>query len=178
MKAVALVSGAGLVAVLCSMAIVAQETASAPLAKELAVALNAARLESVAAKDPGNPGVYIAALYLPGIELLTISAQYSAPQLLDARLAKKEFKDIYIELNGAGQAKEFVEDLSIDGLKARPEANHGADSFEAKGKRTTFDGDWKRQNLSEDEYMKGFSAADQRYTQMLRALLAQLKTTS
>jgi hypothetical protein len=178
MKTAALECVAGLVAVLCSASAVAQESASAPLAKELAAALDTARMESVAAKDPANPGTYVAALYLPGIELLTISAQYPAPQLLDARLAKKEFKDIYIELNGAGQSKEFVEDLGINGLKARPEANQGADSFDAKGKPTRFDGDWKRQNLSEDEYMKAFSAADQRYAQMLKALLAQLKTTS
>ena len=52
------------------------------------------------------------------------------PLLLDARLAKKEFKDIYIELNGAGQAKEFVEDIATDGLKAKREENQGADSFE------------------------------------------------
>ena len=46
------------------------------------------------------------------------------------------------------------------------------------GKRTAFDGDWKKQQLSEQEYMKTFSAADERYAQMLTALLAQLKKGS
>ena len=38
-----------------------------------------------------------------------------------------------------------------------------------------FDGDWKKQKMSEQDYMKAFSAADERYTQILTALLAQLK---
>ena len=72
----------------------------------------------------------------------------------------------------------FIEDLGCDGLKVKPEDNRGADSFEAAGKRTTFDGDSKKQKLSEDEYMKAFGAADQRYSDMLTVLLAQLKKTS
>jgi hypothetical protein len=36
----------------------------------------------------------------------------------------------------------------------------------------------EKQNLSEDEYMKAFSTADEHYLQMLMALLAQLKKTS
>ncbi len=41
-----------------------------------------------------------------------------------------------------------------------------------------FDGDWKAQKLSEQDYMKAFSAADERYAQILTALLAQLKKPS
>jgi hypothetical protein len=41
-----------------------------------------------------------------------------------------------------------------------------------------FDGDWKRQKVSEQDYMKTFADADARYTQILTALLAQLKKTS
>jgi hypothetical protein len=32
--------------------------------------------------------------------------------------------------------------------------------------------------MSEQDYMKAFSAADERYTQILTALIAQLKKTS
>jgi hypothetical protein len=38
-----------------------------------------------------------------------------------------------------------------------------------------FDGDWKKQKLSEEEYRKRFAAADQQYSQLLTALLAELK---
>ena len=36
-------------------------------------------------------------------------------------------------------------------------------------------GEWKKQQLTEPEYMKTYAAADERYTQMLAALIAQLK---
>jgi hypothetical protein len=155
----------------------AQESKSSALAKQLAAALDAAKLDSVAAKDPATPGVYIGALYIPGFQLLAISAAYSAPVLLDTRLAKKEYRDVYLDLNSAAgpETKVFIEDLGLDGLKAKREENRPFDSVEIKGKRTSLDGDWKRQQLSEQDYMKVFSTADERYSQMLAALLAQLK---
>jgi hypothetical protein len=158
----------------------AQESVSAPLAKQLTAALDAAKLDSIAAKDPAAPGVYIAALYFPGFQLLAISAKYSAPALLDARLEKKEYRDVYIDLNSASEpgSKMFIEDLGVDGLKAKREENRPFDSAESMGKRTAFDGDWKKQQLSEQEYIKAFSAADERYAQMLTALLAQVKKGS
>jgi hypothetical protein len=155
----------------------AQESKSASLAKQLAAALDAAKLNSIAAKDPAVPGVYIGALYFPGFQLLAISAKYSAPVLLDARLEKKEYRDAYIDLNSAAEpdSKMFIEDLGVDGLQAKREENRPFDGVESMGKRTAFDGDWKKQQLSEQEYMRIFSAADERYSQMLGALLAQLK---
>jgi hypothetical protein len=157
--------------------VLAQESMSAPLAKQLAAALDAAKLDSIAARDPAAPGVYVAALYFRGFQLLAISARYSAPALLDARLEKREYRDIYIDLNSAAEpgSKVFIEDLGVDGLLAKREENRPFDSAETTGKRTAFDGDWKKQQLSEQEYLKIFSAADERYTQMLTALLAQLK---
>ena len=38
-----------------------------------------------------------------------------------------------------------------------------------------FDGDWRKQQLSEQDYQKAFAAADAQYAQFLAALLAQLK---
>jgi hypothetical protein len=158
----------------------AQESKSGPLAKQLAAALDAVKLDSIAARDPSAPDVFVAALYFPGMQLLVVSAKYSAPQLLNDRVGKKEFRDAYIDLNSASipESKIFVEDGGADGLKAKREENQAFDSFEAGGKRTMFDGDWKKQKLSEQEYMKAFAAADDRYAQMLAALLAQLKKTS
>lgn len=155
----------------------AQDSKSAALAKQLASALDAAKLDSIAAKDPASPNVYIGALYIPGFQLLAISAEYTAPALLDTKIGNKEYRDVYIDLNSAGSpaSKVFVEDLGIDGLKPKREENRGFDSVEIGGKRTSFDNDWRRQQLSEQDYMKAFSAGDERYTEMLTALLAQLK---
>ena len=158
----------------------AQESKSAPLAKQLAAALDAGKLDCIAAKDPSAPDVFVAALYFPGIQLLVVSGKYTVPQLLVERINKKEFRDTYLDLNGAAvpASKVFIEDPGADGIKARREENQAFDSFEAEGKRTLFNSDWKGQKLSEQDYLKTFSVADDRYSQILTALLAQLKKTS
>ena len=156
------------------------EGKSAPLARQLAAALTAAKLDSVAAKDPVHQGRYIGALHIPGVQLLVIAAEYSAPALLDSRLAKGEYRDIYIELNAASVpgSKVFVEDLSANGLFAKPADNTLMDMYEASGKRLMFDGEWGRQKMSEQEYMKRYAGADERYAEMLTVLIAQLKKSS
>jgi hypothetical protein len=171
---------AGVLVLIASAAAQAQEPKSAPLAKQLAAALDAAKIDSIAARDPANPGVYIGALYIPNFQLLVIANAYAAPSLLDTRISKKEYRDVYIDLNSASAAatRLFVEDLGADGVKAKREDNQGFDAVENKGARTVFDGDWRKQKLSEEDYMKAFAAADERYTQVLMALLAQMKVGS
>lgn len=177
-KAIVGGSLSGLLALLLAGGVWAQESKSAPLAKQLAAALDAKKLDSVAAKDPSRPDSYVGALYFPGLQLLTIAGSYSAPQLMDARLEKREYRDVYVELNGATTAgtKVFVEDLFVDGLKVKRDGDQpAADNYEASGKRMAFDGEWRKQQLSEDEYLKAFAAADARYVQLLTVLIAQLK---
>lgn len=180
MKTVAHRCLAVVLALSLSATALAQESKSGPLAKQLAAALDAAKLDSIAAKDPSSTDVFIGALYYPGAQLLVVSAKYSAPALLNTRLLKQEYRDIYIDLNSASvpATRVLIEDLSVDGLKAKRTENQPYDSYELAGKRMAFDGDWKKQNLSEDDYMKAFAAADERYTQMLTALIAQVKKTS
>lgn len=158
----------------------AQEAKSVALAKQLAAALDAAKLDALAAKDGSGADTFVAALYFPGAQLLVVSAKYAAPQLLDARLSKKEFRDTYLDLSSASvpESKFYVQDAGADGIKAKREENQPFDIVETGGKQTMFDGDWKKQKLSEQDYMKTFTSADDRYTEMLSALLAQLKKTS
>jgi hypothetical protein len=162
--------------VLCTL-LQAQESTSPALAKELVAALDASKTDTIAAKDPTSPGTYVAALYIPGVELLVVAAKYAVPAVLDARLAKKEYKEIYGDLSGASVAgtKVFVEDLGANGLSARRSENQPFDSFESNGTRTAFDGDWDKQKLSREDYQRVFSAAEAKYTQMLRVLIAQIK---
>ena len=180
MKAVTHGCLAGVLALWLPTPALAQEPTSGPLVKQVVAALEAAKLDGIAAKDPSSPDVFVGALYFPGVQLLVVSAKYTAPALLNARLAKKEYRDIYLDLSSASvpATKVFIEDLGADGLKAKRNESQPFDSYELAGKRTAFDGDWKKQNLSEDEYMKAFSTADERYAQLLTALLAQLKKTS
>jgi hypothetical protein len=175
---VAHVSLAATLALALAAPVAAQDSKSAPLAKELAAALDAGKLDSLAAKDPDAADVFHAVLYFPGMQLLVVSGKYSVPQLLTTRLGSKEYRDVYLDLNGAATAKVFIEDPGADGLKSKRESNQPFDQAEMAGKRTMFDGDWKAQKLSEQEYMKAFSAADDRYAQILTALLGQLKKKS
>jgi len=164
---------------LCSTAL-AQDAKSGPLAKQLAAALDGAKLDSIAAADPATPGTFVAALYFANMQLLVVSAKYTAPQLLAAKVDKKDYRDVYIDLNSASvpESKIFIEDLGADGLKAKREDNQPFDTFEQAGKRTVFDSDWKKQKLTEQDYMKAFNSADDQYSKILTALLAQLKKTS
>lgn len=173
--------GAGLLAVLLSaVPALAQESASASVAAQLVAALDAAKLQNVAAKDPAAPDRYVAALYLPGLQLVVISGKYAAPPLLDQRLANREYREVYVELNGAAEraTRILVTDLGANGLRFSPSGDQPADICEMEGRRTIFNRQWRDQQLSEDEYRKIYAAADARYTELLTALLAQLKTTS
>jgi hypothetical protein len=158
----------------------AQEAKSAALAKQLAAALDAGKLDCIAAKDPAAPDVFMAALYFSGAQLLVISGKYSAPGLLLDRLGRKEYRDIYMDLNGAAAAdtKVFIQDGGGDGLKAKRDDNQTFDIVEISGKQTMFNSDWKAQKISEQDYLKVFGDADDRYAKILTALLAQVKKTS
>lgn len=158
----------------------AQESKSAALAAELARMLDQLKVDSVAAHHPGAPDQYVGALYFPGSQLLVVTARYQVPELLNSKLSTKAYRDVYIDLNSASVAntKVFVSDLGCNGLKARREDNQPYDTIEMGGRNWSFDGDWKKAKLSEDEYMKGFQQADEEYTRMLQALLGELKKTS
>ena len=136
-------------------------------------------MDCIAAKDPDAADRFVAALYFPG-SLLVVSGKYPAPQLLADRLTKKEYRDVYMDLNGAAAAdtKVFIQDPGADGLRAKRDENQAFDIVEIAGKQTMFNSDWKGQKLSEQDYMKVFGEADERYTKILTALIAQLKKTS
>jgi hypothetical protein len=158
----------------------AQESKSGTLAKQLTAALDAGKLDCIAAKDPSAPDVFMAALYFSGAQLLVISGKYSVPELLTDRLVKKEYRDVYMDLNGAAAAntKVFIQDPGADGLRAKRDENQAFDIVEISGKQTMFNSDWKAQKISEQDYMKVFGDADERYAKILTALLAQVKKTS
>lgn len=179
-RVAALLSVSLSVLVVLSAPAAAQEAKSVSLAKELTGLLDRAKLDSVAAKLTDVPDAFVAALYFSGSELLIVSARYSVPSLLVEKIGKKGYRDVYLDLNGAptGDSKVFIEDLGADGLKVRPEQGQASDTYETSKVRVEFDGEWKKQKISEDDYTKAFSSADTDYTKMLGALLATLKKTS
>jgi hypothetical protein len=158
----------------------AQEPKSGALAAELAKLLDQMKVDSIAARHPAAPDQYVGALYFPGSQLLVVTARYQVPELLNTKLQSKAYRDVYIDLNSASvpNTKVFVSDLGCDGLRPKREDNHPYDTIEMRGRNLNFDGDWKRVNLSQDEYMKSYQQAEEEYTKMLQALLNELKKTS
>ena len=157
----------------------AQESKSAALAKEV-VQLAGGEMRYVAAKVPDSNDEYIAALHIPGVQLLVIWAKYQQPVFLNEMLAKRDYQNVYTDLNSASYtiaaSRIFIEDLRGDGLFPQPPSDSTAfDMYEAGGKRFMFDGDAKKQKLSDKEYQDAFASADARYTKALGVLLAELK---
>jgi hypothetical protein len=160
----------------CLVALVfAQPAASAILAKKLAGALDAAKIDAIAAADPADPSAFVAALYIPGGQILAISAKYAAPSLLIDKIRNKNYRDVYIDLSSASipGSKTFVIDTGVDGL-AVEDADSGADTWEQGSKQVTFDGEWKKAKLSEADYLKVHATADEQYAKMLSALLDEV----
>jgi hypothetical protein len=153
-----------------------QAAKSAAAAKELAKILDAAKLDAIAAPDPAEPGAFVAALYIPGSQLLVVSAKYAAPPLLVAKMKNKDYRDIYIDLSAASVV--FVIDMNCDGLASKPDNDAAPDSWEAGTQQVSFDGDWKKAKMSEADYGKTFAEADERYAKMLALLAAQAKSGS
>jgi hypothetical protein len=156
----------------------AQDQKSADLAKQLAQLLDDKKMDSVAAADPKAPDTFAAALYFPGTQLLAVSAKYSAPQLLNDKLQKKDYHDIYVDLSSASIAgsKVFVMDTFADGLIAKPKGDNPADSIERAAGTASFDGDFKKAKQTEAEYGKAFDEADAAYAHILQILINKLKS--
>jgi hypothetical protein len=156
----------------------AQESRSSQVVTELVQLLEAMKLDSIAAKVQGDQ--YVGALYFAGSQLLVVGARYSVPQRMDEQLAGKSYRDVYIDLNSASvpDSKVLVSDLGANGLQPRRRDNEPYDTVDIAGKSYSFDGNWDRAKLSEQEYTKAFQTSDAEYARMLEALLAQLKKTS
>ena len=140
----------------------AQESKSAALAKELSAVLDAGKLHSTRPRTP-KPDVFYGALYFANTQLLVVSAQYSAPLAMTERLARKTI-EAYLDLSSASvPARSRSSGSRRQRLVAKPKDNRRSMPTRP-AKRISFDSDWKKQQLSEDDYMKAFAAADERYS--------------
>ena len=165
-----------LIAPAVAIAVSAQEPQSAALAKELATLMQAKKLDSIAAQSAAAADQFVAALYFPG-QLLLVSARYAAPAVLNEKIARNEYREVYIDLNSASipDSKIFITDVGVDGLRPRREANQPFDSQDIGSKSVRFDGNWREHKMSEQEYMKVFSQAEESYAAALQVLIGVLK---
>lgn len=178
-RRLSLLGGAALVAALASTALQAQGSKSAALAKELTDLMQQQKLDSVAARHPSAPDEFVAALYFPG-QLLVVSAKTVAPSVLNEKLARREFRDVYIDLNSASipESRVMFTDGNADGLRPDRDPNLPFDMFDANDKSIRFDGNWREDRMSEKDYMAAFSRAETAYVEALTALVSALKKGS
>lgn len=156
----------------------ARDGQSAALAKELARLMDAKKLTTIAAKHGSDPDAFVAAMYFSGSQLLVVGADYEPAVLLNEKLFRKEYQEIYIDLNSAAKAgsRIFFEDLGADGLKPDRQEGRGFDSADIGSKRTTFDDQWRReQRISEEQWAKVYADADKLYCQLLESLIKEAK---
>jgi hypothetical protein len=136
------------------------------------------KLDSIAARSQTAADHFVAALHFPG-QLLVVSARYAAPPVLNEKIARREYRDVYIDLNSASVAdsKILITDAGVDGLRSKREANQPFDAQDSATRGVRFDGNWREQKLSEQEYLKIFAEAEKTYTAALEILVAALKST-
>jgi hypothetical protein len=166
-----------LVVAAVSAPVSAQEPQSASSARELATLLGSMKLEAIAARLPNSADEFASAIAFPG-QLMVVWAKTVAPERMNERIVKKEYKEVYADLNSASipATKHFVMDLGADGLKSKPATKGGAaDTLDVDKKSMRFDGSWKEDKMSEAEYMKAHAEADAAYTAAAQALIAALK---
>ncbi|HIM14507.1 MAG TPA: hypothetical protein EYM31_01945 [Acidobacteria bacterium] len=131
---------------------------SAALAEELAQLLNDAQLDAIAAKDSEGTDRYVAALAFPG-QLIVVSARYEVPMYIEAKISNGEYREAYLDLNGASipDTKVLITDVGADGLMSGDET---ADMVDTGSGPALFDGD---------------ADAEVQYVRMLNALISEAR---
>ncbi len=166
-----------LLATTFSSVAVAQEPKSAAPAKELAQLLTSKKLDSIAARMPDNREEFVGALNFPG-QLLVVWARTTAPAVVNEKLIRKDYREVYMDLNSASvvESRHFVTDLGADGLRAKPATKAGpSDSHDLGAKSIRFDGNWREDKMSEADYMKAHAEADAAYARAIQALIDEVK---
>jgi hypothetical protein len=157
--------------------VIAQTARSAAPAQQLIDELRNRKMQHLAAADPQEEGRYVAAALLGGDQLLVVSARYSQPVLFSERLYRGDHQGAYVELNAASvrDGKLFVQDLGDPGLRPTRTSDLPFDiAYESGGKGTAFNGDWKAQGLSKQQYLEVFASVDDKYAHAVDALLSAL----
>ncbi len=154
----------------------AQESASAAVADELIGLLDERKLDAIGAHEVDD--LFVAALYVPGSQLLVVGAKTTLERgtyLVDA----KQYRDLYSELSAMQnpEGKIFVIDMGANGIFfKRRNRDEPFDIVEAGGQSVSFNGEWgRRAPITEDDYRAAYASGDERYTRMLQALVEELK---
>lgn len=151
-------------------------SASAALTKELVTLMGSRQLDAIATADPAAPGRFVAAMVYPGVQVLIVRAEPPSAADTSSRISYRLYRDAYADVQQPAKSagKLFIQDMGADGLSAA--GNGSVDiMYEDATRQTIFDGNWKKQKLTQAEYQKKFSTADAEYARMLSLLIAEVK---
>jgi hypothetical protein len=146
-------------------------------AVELVRLMTRHQLSAMAAEDPAEDGRFVAAMHVPGSQLLLIRTRYAAPALLRNRMAAGAFRQSYVELFAFGErdGRVFIMDLGADGLAVDGTAGAQVDiSWHGTREHTIYNGQWKAQQLTEAEYRARLADREHVYAEALDVLIAAL----
>lgn len=131
----------------------------------------------IAAEDPTDHTRFVAAMLLPDLQLMLVSAAYKAPVLLRERVLTRKYQDAYQDLQAASiaEGKIVIEDLLANGLAVKPAKGQAPDFATIAGRTVTFDGQWRKAKIAEADYSTTYTKAEQEYTRLLALLIAQAK---
>lgn len=159
----------------------AREFVSADAAGQLVRMLDGTGLNAIAAEDPANPGTFVAALYIPGSQLLVVSARHPSVDGVRHRLGTKQFREVYLDVQASPtpDGKFFVQDSGADGILSAPPDSGAVDVVYEDGVRQTlFNGDFRAQHLTRAQYDAKLAAADAHYARLLLLLTSALERPS
>ena len=154
---------------------------SAELAGDLVKLMEQRNIDTVAAAYPTEPGRFVAAMHIKGVQLLVISGRYSAPALMKENLIKRDYRQVYLDLNSAADkaGRLFITDSQANGLQVVPGKNAPFDiSWRDMTSQILYNSEWKAQKLNEAAYRKRFAEDETEYAAMLEILKNSLSPTS
>jgi len=157
-----------------------QTLVSANAARELRQRLDAIGVTAIAAKDPRQSGVFVAALYVPASQLLVVRARHPSADAVAYRIDAKQFRDVYLDLQATPtpQEKFFVQDSGADGiLDTRPGSGDIDVLYEDGVRQIVFNGSPRAQHVSDAEYKAKRSAADAEYARLLGLLTGAVRAS-
>lgn len=132
----------------------------------------------MAAANPEDPDRFVAAMLIPGVQLVVVAAEYSVPVLLRERLLTGKYQDAYLDLSTATDRKTrlTIEDIQADGLAFRPPKGVASgDLIVRNGVELRLDGEWRKKRMKEEDYRAAFDKAREDYVRIVDLLVEQAK---
>jgi hypothetical protein len=158
---------------------------SAVAVKEFIALLDARKLDAFAAED-ADPHKFVAAMYVPGVQMFGVAATSERAGDVEYFLSHKDFKSAYESLRASAYSQDgfIADDAECNGLVPQPKKSQPNDDAVFGTTRRTFDGlftDPKHPDPTKpsfEEYLKAYTDADERYTHVLTVLIEALKKTA